>query len=422
LKTQFEKFKLKPFLIEALTAQGFVKPTEIQERLIPGVMNGSSAIGKSQTGTGKTLAFLIPLIERIDPERNECQAIITAPTRELAAQIYQELLKLLPENDVYRARKVVGGTDKKRMISKLKNPPHIVVGTPGRIHDLIKEEALSVYPAAMLVVDEADQMLDMGFIEDVDQIAARMAENLQMLVFSATIPETLQPFLKKYMENPKFVQVKPEQAAAAEIEHVAIDLRHRDKNELLVGIANSINPYLAIVFANTKSHADDVAKALSEAGINVELLHGGLQPRERKQVMKKIERLECQFVVATDLASRGIDIKGVSHIINTELPQDLDFYVHRVGRTGRAGLSGTAITIYNPDTEEAAIQKLEKRGISFQFVDLKGGEFIPVKKRVKRKPQQVQPKASLPKPKRVKPGYKKKMRQQIEKINKGKRK
>ena len=214
----------------------------------------------------------------------------------------------------------------------------------GRIKDLVEEQALQVYTATMLVVDEADLMLDMGFIEDVDQFASRMAEKIQMLVFSATIPEKLKPFLKKYMENPKYVQVNPKQATAAKIEHVLIPLRHRNKNQLLHDIIVRYNPYLAIIFTNTKKMADDVADELIEKGLTVGRIHGDLSPRERKRMMKQINNLDYQYIVATDLAARGIDIEGVSHIINYELPSDLDFYIHRTGRTARAGKSGIAAT------------------------------------------------------------------------------
>ena len=209
-ETKFERFNLKPFIIESVKELGFFEPTEIQERLIPAVLKGDSVIGQSQTGTGKTHAYVLPILQQVDPTKEYVQAVITAPTRELAAQIYHEILKMTKHSDEeFMVRLYIGGTDKQRTIEKLKHQPHIVVGTPGRIHDLIKDQALFVHNAPIFVVDEADLMLEMGFLEDVDKIAARMATKLQMLVFSATIPEKLKPFLKKYMENPKFIQVEP---------------------------------------------------------------------------------------------------------------------------------------------------------------------------------------------------------------------
>ncbi|TLS39378.1 DEAD/DEAH box helicase [Pseudalkalibacillus caeni] len=423
---QFERLELKPFLIEALKRQRFERPTEIQERLIPGIKNGQSAIGQSQTGSGKTLAYLLPVLNRINPGQSTLQAIITAPTRELADQIHQEVEKLLteqPEEGAITSKTAVGGTDRKRMISKMRNTPHLLVGTPGRIKDLVEEQAIDVHTAHMLVVDEADQMWDMGFIEDVDYVAARMQEELQMLVFSATIPESLQPFLKKYMSNPKFVQVNPEEGTAEKVENVLIPLRHRNKKEMLGNIVGSINPFLALIFANTKQTADEVADYLIEQGIDVDRLHGDVPPRQRKQIMKKIRSAESQFVVATDLASRGIDIKGVTHIINYEMPADLDFYVHRVGRTARAGAEGVAYTLVEAE-DQNAVQKLSKRGIEFAYKDVKDGEFVEAKPLVtRRKKPDLTKGIHVPKPKKVKPGYKKKMRREKEDIlNKRRRK
>jgi ATP-dependent RNA helicase CshB len=423
-KTLFEQFGFKEFINNAIVELQFYEPTDIQARLIPAILRGESVIGQSQTGTGKTHAFLLPLINKIEPERQEVQVVITAPTRELAQQIYEEVQKVISFNPAITAKNFIGGTDKQRTIEKLKIQPHIVVGTPGRINDLIKEKALLAYTADAMVVDEADLMLDMGFIVDVDQISAKMKEDLQLLVFSATIPEKLKPFLKKYMENPKYSHVEPKQITAAKIEHYLIPLRHRNKQKLLVELCKSINPYLAIIFTNTKKMADVVADHLSENGITVGIIHGDLPPRERKKMMKQINEAEFQYVVATDLAARGIDIKGISHVINYEIPSDLDFYVHRVGRTARAGLSGLAVTIYEPSDEDA-LNRLEKLGITFSNVDIRNDEWVeigPREKRKARKKEQTEidkkAKSFIQKPKKVKPGYKKKLQEQTSKYKK----
>ncbi|WP_077618828.1 DEAD/DEAH box helicase [Bacillus sinesaloumensis] len=425
----FERFQLQPFILEALREIKFTKPTEIQERLIPSIQRGESAIGQSQTGTGKTHAYLLPIINKIDPAKQEVQAVITAPTRELATQIHKEIVKIskFSIDNPITAKLFVGGTDKVRAIEKLKTQPHIVVGTPGRINDLIKEQALQVYTADQIVVDEADLMLDMGFIEDVDQIASRMPENLQILVFSATIPEKLKPFLKKYMENPRYTHVAPEQATAAKVEHILIPLRHRNKINLLKSMLEVYNPYLAIIFTNTKKMADEVADRLIEKGLKVGRIHGDLPPRERKKVMKQINSLEFQYVVATDLAARGIDIEGVSHVINYELPSDLDFYIHRVGRTARAGNSGIAASIYELSDEDA-LARLEKMGVTFVNMDLEKGELTKIGERNKRKERKKQvdeidkmAQSKVKKPKEVKPGYKKKMNREMEDFKKRQR-
>ncbi|PYZ98663.1 DEAD/DEAH box helicase [Alteribacter lacisalsi] len=422
----FERFNLQPFLINALKEQGINLPMEIQERLIPAIRNGSDVIGQSQTGTGKTLAFLLPVTDRIDPENKQVQAVITAPTRELAGQLFDELSKLISHSEgKVTAKLVTGGTDRSRMVDKLKNPPHIVVGTPGRIHDMIKEQALDVHQSSVFIVDEADQMLDMGFLEDVDQIGARMPEQLQMLVFSATIPEKLQPFLRKYMQNPKHVKVEPNQTSPKKIEHWLIPDRDRDVNRLTVDIAKALNPFLAVVFANSKEEADTLFAAFAEEGLNAEKLHGGISPRDRKKVMKKLRDAEVQYLIASDLVARGIDVKGISHIINVGLPRELEYYIHRVGRTARAGWDGIAATIAGR-SDQAAVEKLESQGITFLHKDLKKGEWVDLEQKFRRrktqgKPEPEQVTMKTAKPKKIKPGYKKKFQQQKEQEQKRQR-
>jgi ATP-dependent RNA helicase CshB len=420
---QFKKFGFQPFLNKAIEELGFYEPTEIQEKMIPLILKGESAVGQSQTGTGKTHSFLLPILEKIDPEKQEVQAVITAPTRELASQIYQEILLITKFSEkTITARCLIGGTDKQKDMEKLKKQPHLVVGTPGRIRDLIKEQALSVHKARILVVDEADLMLDMGFIVEVDQIASRMDKDLQMLIFSATIPEKLKPFIKKYMENPEYVHVQPKKASAETIEHFLFPLKSREKIDLLYQLLIAFNPYLALIFTNTKQMADEVADALESKGLKTGRIHGNLTPRERKKMMKQIRDLEFQYIVATDLAARGIDIEGVSHVINYELPQDLDFYIHRSGRTGRAGFSGICASIYTPSDEDI-LNRLEKRGIQFLHRDIQNGTIIEIPDRNRRKKREkmadeaeLKAKALVHKPKKVKPGYKKKIRQEIEKL------
>ncbi|MGJ7912158.1 DEAD/DEAH box helicase [Neobacillus sp. LXY-1] len=426
-ENHFNRFEFQDFINETIEKLGFHQPTEIQEKMIPLVLKGESAIGQSQTGTGKTLAYVLPILEKIRPERQEVQAVIAAPTRELATQIYQQIVKFTEQNPSIMAKLYVGGTDKQRTIDKLKIQPHIVVGTPGRIYDLINDQALFIHTGSILVVDEADMMLDMGFIEDVDRMASRMPENLQMLVFSATIPEKLRPFLKKYMENPKVIEIEPKRKSAENLVHYLLPSRHRNKKELVHDALIAYNPYLAIVFTNTKKMAEEVANFLNEKGLKVGRVHGDLPPRERKKMMKQIQELEFQYIVATDLASRGIDIEGVSHVINYELPSDLDFYIHRVGRTARAGYDGMALTIYDL-SDEVLLNRLEKMGIQFKNVDLKNGEFIELDDRNRRKTRVRQEdetdkmvKSIIQKPKKVKPGYKKKMQTEIDKVKKRQR-
>src|SRR5690625_809524 len=307
------------------------------------------------------------------------------------------------------------------MADQLRVPPHIIVGTPGRILDLVKDQALSIYSATSFVVDEADLMLDLGFIDDVDQLLVRAKADIQILAFSATIPQKLEHFFKKYLENPVYVKID-DQLSPEKMEHRLISLRHRDESQIIMELSKVFKPYLAIIFTNGKDQADKLAASLQEKGLNVGLMHGGLSPRERKRALKQIQDLRYQYVVATDLASRGIDIEGVSHVINAQLPKEEHFYIHRVGRTARAGLEGTAISFYN-DEDIKLIQLLEKKGIEFVYSDVRNGEWVQAKSWNKRNLRKktttnIEQEAwkQVKRPKKVKPGYKKKMKKEQEAI------
>lgn len=430
--SSFKQFQFNDFIMEALADKGFEQPTEVQEKLIPVIKKGKSVIGQSQTGSGKTHTFLLPLMNKVNPQLDEVQILITAPSRELANQIYQEAIQIAKfSQPEMRVTNFVGGTDKQRQIAKLKNQqPHVVIGTPGRILDLMNEQALKAHTAFAFVVDEADMTLDMGFLEEVDQIAGRLPDKLQMLVFSATIPEKLKPFLKKYMENPIIEHIKPKNIISETIDNWLISTKGKDKNRLIYQLLTIGHPYLVIVFANTKQRVDEITYYLKDQGLKVAKIHGDISPRERKRVMRQVQDLEFQYVVATDLAARGIDIEGVSHVINAEVPSDLDFFIHRVGRTGRNGLDGTAITLYSPADEEA-ISEVEDLGIRFQPKEIKNGELVDTYDR-NRRTKREKSKDALEDPtliglvkkkkKKIKPGYKKKIEWAISASNKQKRK
>ncbi|MEG0288462.1 MAG: DEAD/DEAH box helicase [Carnobacterium sp.] len=415
----FEKFDLQPFLVQAINEIGFTEPTEVQDKLIPAIKKGKSVIGQSQTGSGKTHTFLLPLINAINPGKEEVQVVITTPSRELAEQIYQAALQLVekaPEKIIVQT--YVGGTDKKRQMAKLAGTqPHVVIGTPGRILDLVTENALLIHTAPVLVIDEADMTLDMGFLTDVDQIASKLPANLQMLIFSATIPNKLKPFLKKYMENPLYEHIQPKEVISSTIENWLISTKGRDRVDVIYELLMIGQPYLVMIFANTKAKVDEIAGGLKARGVKVATIHGDIPPRERKRVMKQVQNLDYQFVVATDLAARGIDIEGVSHVINAEIPRDLDFFIHRVGRTGRNNLKGTAITLYGP-SDENLIADIEKLGITFEPKTVKNGEITDTfdrKRRAQREKKTTDPidpeiRGMMKKAKKnIKPGYKKKM-------------
>lgn len=425
----FDKFNLSPYLIEAIKEIGFNEPTDIQDKVILEVKKSRDIIGKSQTGSGKTHAFLLPLFNKIDPSKQEVQVVITAPSRELAEQLFNAAAQLAGHSEEeITVQLFVGGTDKNRQINKLQTKqPHVVIGTPGRLLDLITSNSLLTHTAPYMVVDEADMTLDMGFLEDVDKIASRMSKKGQMLVFSATIPQKLQPFLKKYMHNPLNIEIENELVIADTVDNWLISTKGKDKIDLIYNLLTFGQPYLALVFANTKEHVDEISLALKKKGLDVAVVHGGIPSRERRRVMRQIQNLEYQFVVATDLAARGIDIEGISHVINAEVPQDLDYFIHRVGRTGRNQLPGTAITLYGPDDEED-IAIIEKKGIAFKPKEVKNGEIVDSYDRNRREKRQPKNQSTSFDPtlhgmrkkakKNVKPGYKRK----IERVKQEKKK
>lgn len=422
--TRFEDLNIKPYIKRALADLRFKETTNIQEEVIPQALNRKDIIGQSQTGSGKTHAFLIPIFESLDEGSQQVQAVITTPTRELAEQIYQVAQHLASHSEhAIKIGRFVGGTDKKNTLEKLSSQPHIVIGTPGRVKDLaINERALLVHTAKVFVVDEADMTLESGFLEDIDQIAGTMGRDLQMMVFSATIPQALKPFLKKYMTSPTHIHIQPKQQTAVKVEHVLYPTRHRDRIDIVGKILRAINPYLAVIFVNTKTKASEVAAALTSKGLKVGQIHGDLPPRTRRQMMQRVRNLEFQYIVATDIAARGIDIEGVSHVINLELPNDLEFYIHRVGRTARASLGGMAITLYDTG-EEHLLAELEGRGISFAYKELKDGTLVEAGGRNRRAGREKTVNevdqiafSKVRKPKKVTPGYKKKMQSQMNRI------
>ncbi|EFK79224.1 DEAD/DEAH box helicase [Ligilactobacillus salivarius] len=426
----FREFNFKEYIYQALDEINFKEPTEVQARLIPTILKGKSVVGQSQTGSGKTHTFLLPIFQNLNAQKDEVQAVITTPSRELAYQIYEaakQLAKFSSEN--IWIQNYVGGTDKQRQIEKLKShQPQLVIGTPGRILDLVRENALDIHNAHYLVVDEADMTLDLGFLKETDAIASTLPKDLQMLVFSATIPEKLRPFLRKYMYNPVIEVVANKHVISPTIDNWLISTKGRDRNKLIYDLLTMGEPYLALVFANTKERADELTNYLRSQGLKVAKVHGGIQPRQRKRIMREIQNLDYQFVVATDLAARGIDIEGVSHVINDDIPEDLEFFVHRVGRTGRNGMKGTAITLYEP-SEEKLIDELESMGVHFVPKAVKNGEIVDSYDRNRREKRQTRKESMDPKlrgfvkkeKKKRKPGYKKKIKRAIKRDEQQKR-
>ena len=419
MKNTFKDFDLQPYLLEAIEALGFTEPTDIQQEVITHIGAGLDIIGQSKTGSGKTHAFLLPLFNQLVEDANEVQFIVTAPSRELAEQIYQDAIQLAEHAswDIQVAR-YIGGTDKNKQIESLgHSQPDIVIGTPGRISDLVKLNVLKTHTAYAMVVDEADMTLDLGFIEEVDLVAGTVPKESQFLVFSATIPQKLQPFLQKYMNGPKMIEIENKEIISDIVSNWLISTKSKERIDVIYELLTIGNPYLVLIFANTQEKVEEIADQLLAKGLNVGTIHGGMEPRERRREMRNIRNLDYQFIVATDLAARGIDIEGVSHVINAEIPQDLSYFVHRVGRTGRSNLPGIAITLYSPGEEED-IETIENTGVKFQTKQLKNGEVVkaPRRRTERRRPNkkmeydgEIEGMARKAK-KNIKPGYKRKLR------------
>lgn len=400
----------------------FTVPTEIQRQVIPAALKGRDIIGISATGTGKTHAFLIPILEKINLEENKVQAVISAPTRELALQLYSKALDMGKAMKGLKVRLISGGIDKQRMSEQLKVQPHVVIGTPGRMKDLFVEEAsLRLESAHIFVVDEADMTLEFGFLEDIDMICSRMRKDLQMMSFSATIPEGLKPFLKKYMHNPLLVTITQDQSFQPKIEHVLVPCRHLSYQEKLLEVLEGFTPYVCLIFANTRAECTQTAQLLRENGYSVLELHGDLTSRARKSAMKSLSNLKESYVVASDVAARGIDIEGVSHVVSLGFPKELDFYIHRSGRTGRAGRDGTCYALYQKQ-EENSIRQLQIKGIGFHHRDIKNGvwrDLSPLFEKRRKKDDPLEKEIGKivgAKNKKIKPGYKKKRREEVARL------
>ena len=413
---KFAEYEFKKYIVQAIKDLGFKELSPIQKMVLDNLSSDKNIIAMSKTGSGKTHAFLLPIFNDLDESLKSCQAVIVAPTLELARQIYkvaQHIASFSPEAITIKA--YYGGTDMNREMEKIKsNPPQIVVATPGKLVDLaVEENVLKIHLAKYFVMDEADMIAD-SFLEDVFKIAEKF-KSAKKMVFSATIRESLEPLLRKFLSNTVTLQVEKKDVSSLKIEHFLIPVKYREKDEMLLELTQIINPYLAIIFANRKDQAQRVYEFLKSRGLNVIALHGDLDIRQRKRIVNEINALKYQYIVASDMVARGIDIEGVSHIINYELPRDFEFYIHRSGRTGRMYMDGICYSFYEDENQEY-LDNLEKRGITFEYLDIKNKELVPFKGRNSRK-NRVKPtseeetlaKRVVQKPKKVTPGYKKKL-------------
>lgn len=418
----FQSEQLKSAIRTGLSKINFTKPTKVQEKVIPVLLAHKNAVVQAVTGSGKTHSFLIPVLNDIAVEMPYTQAILTAPSRELAEQLYQVARQLRDAANLQISiANLVGGSDRERQLKKLNNQkPQIVIATPGRLRDFVEKKILYLDYVKDLIIDEADMTLDMGFLSDIDFIIQRIPKNTTLAAFSATIPVKLSNFLRKYMAKPEQIIIDNPLVISPTVKNDLIDVGSKSRKRLLYQILTIGQSYLALIFANTKQNVDELTQYLQEAGLKVAKIHGGITERERKRTLREIKNGQYQYVVATDLAARGLDIDGVSLVVNYEIPRNLEFVVHRIGRTGRNNMPGHAITLIRQE-EMTQITLLEQMGIHFDFVEFKDGELVARKHYHRRdtiKPSShtldLKMKGFVKKTKKKhKPGYKKKIKQAI---------
>lgn len=345
---KFNELNLSAELLAEVDKAGFVEASPIQEQTIPLALEGKDVIGQAQTGTGKTAAFGLPTLEKIHTEDQTIQALVIAPTRELAVQSQEELFRFGRSKGV-KVRSVYGGSSIEKQIKALKSGAHIVVGTPGRLLDLIKRKALKLDHIETLILDEADEMLNMGFLEDIEAIISRVPENRQTLLFSATMPEAIKRIGVQFMKDPEHVKIAAKELTTELVDQYYIRVKEQEKFDTMTRLMDVEQPELAIVFGRTKRRVEELTRGLKIRGFRAEGIHGDLDQNKRLRVLRDFKNGNLDVLVATDVAARGLDISGVTHVYNYDIPQDPESYVHRIGRTGRAGKSGQSITFVAPN-------------------------------------------------------------------------
>ncbi|MDD3652670.1 MAG: DEAD/DEAH box helicase [Desulfotomaculaceae bacterium] len=343
----FNELTLSTPVSKAISSMGFEEMTLIQAHTIPLAMNGRDLIGQAHTGTGKTAAFGIPLVEMLSVNFEQIQGIVITPTRELAVQVAEEL-NLIGQFKGICTLPIYGGQDIIRQIKALKKRPHIIVGTPGRLLDHIRRRTIRLQQIKIVILDEADEMLNMGFIEDVEAILQETTKERQTLLFSATIPRQIQNLAQQFMKDPEIIRINTKEMTVANTEQYYLEVQEKQKFDVLCRLLDIQSPALAIVFGRTKRRVDELYEALNKRGYSAEGIHGDLTQAKRDSVLRQFKEGAIEVLVATDVAARGLDISGVTHVYNFDIPQDPESYVHRIGRTGRLGKSGQAITFVTP--------------------------------------------------------------------------
>lgn len=354
----FMQLGITDTLAKLLYKNGIKTPTEIQRAAIPAIFKGRDIVGRSETGTGKTLAYLLPVMQRIRTDTENTQVLIMTPTRELAKQVFQVAGTFAKDMNI-DVTDVIGGRTIENQIQKLKRDPHIVIGTPGRLLDHLKRRTLDISNAGVVVLDEADQMLAAGFREDIDALIDVMPKKKQVLLFSATMTEEAKKLSHKYMKSAFTIDVS-EKAVASTVEQRVYETTKTRKLALLIRHLNSMNPYMALVFCNTREGAHELAGELQvNTDFVVDEIHGDMTQGQRNQVIREFAKAKIQILVASDIAARGIDVEGVTHVFNYDIPRNLEYYIHRIGRTGRAGTNGISITYATPE-DGSILRRLEK--------------------------------------------------------------
>ncbi len=379
--TKFKELGLSETTLKALKKKGFEEPTPIQERVIPILLSeDTDIIGQAQTGTGKTAAFGLPLIEKIEKRPKGVKAIILVPTRELAIQVSEELNSLKGRKRL-NIVPIYGGQSIELQLRRLREGVDIVVGTPGRIIDHLNRKSLKLDKISYFILDEADEMLNMGFIDDIEDILKNTNENKKILLFSATMPDRIKQLAKKYMKDYKFVRITKKQLATTLADQIYFEVNEKDKFEALCRIIDVEKDFYGLIFCRTKVDVEKLANRLIDRGYQADALHGDISQYQRERIMRKFKSKRTNILVATDVAARGIDIQNLTHVINYDLPQNPEYYVHRIGRTGRAGKEGTAITFVTPEEYRKLIyiKRITKSEIRKERIP-EVGQIIQVKK------------------------------------------
>jgi len=359
--TQFSQMPLSEGTRKAVEEMGFEEATTIQARSIPLILEGRDVIGQSQTGTGKTAAFSIPAIESIGPkDGRHVHTLILCPTRELAVQACEEIKKFTKYKKYIRAVPVYGGQSIERQFQALRQGPQIVVGTPGRIMDHMRRGTLKLDKLSMMILDEADEMLSMGFRDDIETILKDTPPERQTILFSATMSRDIIQLTRKYQRDPELIKITPEQLTVPQIEQYYFEVPYGKKAEVLSRLLDVYNPGLSMVFCNTKRQVDELVEELQIRGYTSEGLHGDMKQNERNRVMSAFKSGRCDVLVATDVAARGIDVDNIEAVFNYDIPQDMEYYVHRIGRTGRAGKEGRSYTFVCGRRQIAELREIER--------------------------------------------------------------